>query len=118
MKRTLTGLLLSIVAIGTSSAQVKMYATRAEWLAATSRVTTIDFTTAVRPPAGSYASYPPPGLTLSGVNFSNTKPAGAVIVVSQTYCCPTYARGYDQLTSDTVLQVTLPTGSTAVGFDL
>jgi uncharacterized protein (TIGR03437 family) len=118
MKRTWTAFLLSCAAVGIASAQVTTYNTRLSWLAATSRVTTIDFTTAARPPAGFYSIYPPPGLTLSDVNFSNTRAGGSIVVISQTYCCATYARGYDQLDSDTGVQVTLPAGTTAFGFDL
>jgi uncharacterized protein (TIGR03437 family) len=119
MKRTWTLLFLSSLVIGTSSAQVTTYNTRSSWLAATSHVTTIDFTTAAPPPSGLYTEYPAGfPLALSGVNFSSTSAGAELIVISQTYCCPTYARGYDQLSSGAGIQVTLPAGTTAFGFDL
>jgi len=79
-------------------ADVKLYANRAEWLAAVASPTTIDFGTAAPVPNGTYHTYPtPPGVTLSGVNFSSTKnPGGSVFIDSQNYCCATYQRGHDQ----------------------
>lgn len=103
---------------GNASAEVTVFTSRAAWQTAAGAVTTIDFTTAAKPPAGSYKPYPPPGLTLLGVNFSSLKPGGSIAVISQSYCCPTYARGYDQADSDSGFQITLPPGTTAFGLDL
>src|SRR5258708_34090536 len=103
-------------------ADVKIYTSRAAWTAAVAAPTTIDFGKAAPVAAGTYRSYQtPPGLTLSGVNFSSTAAGGIVSVTSQTFCCTTYRRGFDQLVSNydgTGIAVTLPSGIAAFGFDL
>ena len=118
MKRNTALMALWAVMAGGAGAQVTVYSSRAAWLAAAAgNVKTIDFTTAAPPPPASLRDYPPPGLTLSGVIFTNVRPAAPVQVISQFYCCPTYARGFDSLASDAGFQITLPPGTSAFGFD-
>jgi len=103
-------------------ADVKIYTSRAAWRAAVSDPTTIDFGIAAPVTSGTYrVIQTPPGLTLSGVNFSSTTSGGIITIVSQNYCCATYKRGYDQLASNTDgtgISATLPSTAAAVGFDL
>src|SRR5215469_15986554 len=62
---------LVITAQTVSAADITFYGTRSEWNAAVGVNTVIDFE-GLEPP-GSYSGIPvPPGLTLSGVNFSTT----------------------------------------------
>ena len=47
--------------------------------------------------------------------------AAPVNVISQTYCCSTYAWGFDQVTSNGDgygLKITMNNGAKAVGFDV
>ena len=104
-------------------ADVKMYSSRAAWLTAVSTSpTTIDFGKEAPVSQGTFrVIQTPPGLTLSGVNFSSTPPDGLISIVSQSYCCATYQRGYDQLASNsngTGIAITFPSGMFAFGFDL
>ena len=121
MKTTL--LLLSGLLATCARADVKMYSSRAAWLAAAvSSPTTIDFGKDAPVSSGTYRIIQtPPGLTLSGVNFSSTAPGGLISIVSQNYYCATYKRGYDQLASNTNgtgIAITFPSGMFAFGFDL
>lgn len=79
---------------------------------ATTGLTTIDFGTAAPPPSGGYTLYPT-GLTLSGVTFTGE----TLGVVSDSYCCSTYYRGFDSLdAANSGINVALPSDTTAVGF--
>lgn len=117
MKTTIALLSLSIA--GSASGAIITFSSRPAFTAAASGLTTIDFGTAAPPPAGFYTSYPA-GLILSGATFSNTTPGARVDIVSRTYCCATYARGFDQLDTGngSGINIALPTGTVAIGFDL
>jgi hypothetical protein len=109
---------LLLAAIAATSKADTIYNNSAQWIAATSGVTAINFG-ALSPPIGSYITYAtPPGLTTSGVNFSST--GSDIYDVSENYCCSTYARGGDSLSSapGNNLVVTLPANTTAIGFDI
>ena len=109
---------LLLAAIAATSKADTIYNNSAQWIAATSGVTAINFG-ALSPPIGSYITYAtPPGLTTSGVNFSST--GSDIYDVSQNYCCSTYARGADSLSSapGNNLVVTLPANTTSIGFDI
>jgi MYXO-CTERM domain-containing protein len=119
------GILISLcglIAAGTARADViTTYTSRAAWAAALSGVQTIDFGT-LSPPANGFNTYlTPPGLTVDGVNFSDTA-KNAIFVEDKGYCCPTYNRGFDSLSSNfstrTGIVVTLPGGTTGAGFNL
>jgi hypothetical protein len=108
-------LLLNLLILRHASASITSFSSQAAFDAATSGMTTINFGTAAPPPSGGTTVYPT-GLTLSGVTF--TSPAGGTLAtISQTYCCPTYARGYDTLDGYPAgIDVALPSGETAFGF--
>ena len=81
---------LLLAAFAATSKADTIYNNSAQWIAATSGVTAINFG-ALSPPIGSYITYAtPPGLTTSGVNFSST--GSDIYDVSENYCCSTYAR--------------------------
>lgn len=90
----------------------------AGWSAAVSGSTqTIDFG-ALNPPPGGTLTYPaPPGLTIDGVNFSTIGGTG-VYIISDSFCCSTYSRGFDTLDTGVGagIVVTLPAGTAAAGF--
>jgi hypothetical protein len=110
---------LAALLIGSATfATADVYNNSAQWEAATSGISTINFGV-LSPPHGGFLTYPsPPGLTVSGVNFTTNAPA--VYVVDDAFCCATYARGSDTLDSgeDGTIVATLPANTTAVGFDL
>ncbi len=112
--------LLAILAAN-GFAGIQQYSNRAAWSdAVNSNATTIDFGIAAPVASGQAKSYPN-GLTLSGVTFISTVAGNALNLVSQTYCCATYSRGYEQLTSaadGSGIMVTLPAGTTAFALDL
>jgi hypothetical protein len=101
-----------------SADAVTTYNNRATWNAAASGVQTIDFGS-LNPPNGGFNTYPSPaGLTVDGVNFTGSP--SSVTVVSDTFCCATYGRGFDTLDTGvaSTITATLPSGVNAVGFDL
>ncbi|MDQ6701061.1 MAG: PEP-CTERM sorting domain-containing protein [Acidobacteriota bacterium] len=121
-------LLLPVLITGSASGGIVTFNDRAAFTAATSGLTTIDFGTAAPPPVGFVTTYPS-GLTLSGATFSNTVAGFSTSTVSRSYCCPTYARGFDQLATTNPtnstgasvsggINVALPSGATAFGLDL
>ena len=115
------GAAFMVLAAGVANADViTTFNSRAAWNLAVSGAQNIDFGT-LAPPSGSYITYAtPPGLTVDGVNFSNTGTSN-IYVVNQNYCCSTYNRGFDQLVSNvdgTGIIATLPGGTTGAGFDL
>lgn len=113
--KTIVFIALAFIVIGRASASVTSFDSQSAFDAATSGLTTIDFGVAAPPPGGSETLYPA-GLTLSGVAF--TSPVGGVLaVISQTFCCTTYTRGYDTLDGYPLgINASLPSGVTAVGF--
>lgn len=64
---------MAITAQSVSAADITFYGTRSEWNAAVGVNTVIDFE-GLEPPGGATGIPVPPGLTLSGVNFSTTMP--------------------------------------------
>lgn len=112
-------LLAAAGVFGNASAGVVTYTERAIWQTAVYSITTIDFGVAVPPPGGSYSTYSsPPGVTVDGVTFTNVISGASVYVISDTYCCQTYDRGYVTLETTGGLTVALPAGTTAAGFNL
>jgi len=115
--------LAALLLIGSATvATADVYSNSAQWEAVTSGVTTVDFSS-LSPPSLLYLTYPsPPGLTLDGVNFSAAGNS-PVYVINDDYCCLTYARGSDTLSSGATtgggtVVVALPANTTAIGFNL
>ncbi|MGD0630440.1 MAG: hypothetical protein ABR987_13875 [Terracidiphilus sp.] len=109
---------LSLLIPSRGSAQSTTYSSEAAFDFASTGLTTISFDV-LAPQPGTYSSYAtPPGVTLSGVNFSST--GSLIAAVSDTFCCTTYARGSDTLDSGPANNIvaTLPANTTAIGFDL
>lgn len=119
MKKVSLALFLgAVLAVANASATSITYSDAASWTAASTGLTTIDFGT-LSPPPGSFIDYPsPPGLTIGGVTFTGT--SADLGVVSDTFCCSTYARGFDTLDSGPAsgIVASLPSDITAVGFYL
>jgi hypothetical protein len=93
-----------------------MYTNRADFLAATNGLTTIDFN-GIAPP-GSYVNYGGGPLTLSGVTFTGN---GQLYVIDPGYYGFSYSKGgflsSDYTDPDKIVAGGLPAGTTAVGFD-
>jgi hypothetical protein len=93
-----------------------LYTNKADFLAATSGLTTINFNGIA--PKNNFIAYGPGPLTLSGVTFTSN---GFLYVIDPGYYSFPYTNGgfltSDFINPDKVMAVGLPAGTTAVGFD-
>jgi hypothetical protein len=109
---------ISVLLLGAATfATADVFTNSALWEAAATGITTINFGVLSPPAGGDVPIATPSGVTLSGVNFSST--GSAIFATSDTFCCSTYTRGGDTLNSGVAnnIVVTLPTNTTAIGFD-
>jgi hypothetical protein len=114
-------LLVLAIAAQTVSAAVTFYGTRSDWNSAVGVNTVIDFE-GLEPPGG-YSGIPvPPGLTLSGVNFSTSLPTngGDFILAGPVNYGPSSVLAlYDSSTAARTLVINFPgSGFEGIAFDL
>jgi PEP-CTERM motif len=112
---TLAAFAAVIFASAPARADTVIFSTRADFIAATTGLTTIDFE-GIAPP-NSVANFTSP-LTIMGVTFSGS-PTGAISVVDSGFFSPLFQ--FDSgavLSGFTFIEATLPPGITALGVDL
>jgi len=124
MRRFRTLLLLvalTITAQTVPAANITLYGTRADWNAAVGVNTVIDFE-GLEPPGGYSGISVPPGLTLSGVNFSTTLPTTGVDFILAgpvSYGPSSVLALYDSSINARTLLINFPgAGFEGIAFDL
>jgi hypothetical protein len=124
MRRFRTLLLLvtlTITAQTVPAANITFYGTRADWNAAVGVNTVIDFD-GLEPPGGYSGISVPPGLTLSGVNFSTTLPTTGsdfILAGPVNYGPSSVLALYDSSTAARTLVINFPgAGFLGIAFDL
>jgi hypothetical protein len=102
----------------TGKAGLMLFNNRTAFEAAATNLTTLDFE-GIAPDGGFLSFSTPPGITLSGVNFNQTEPAGVLFVIGKDFYYPDNSVLSPQHgpSGPTNLIITLPGGITAIGMD-
>jgi hypothetical protein len=112
---------LTITVQTVSAANIAFYGTRADWNAAVGVNTVIDFE-GLEPPGGYAGISVPPGLTLSGVNFSTSLPTTGsdfILAGPVNYGPSSVLVLYDSSTATRTLVINFPgAGFKGIAFDL